>query len=263
MALNSHFVSRFLTQPWEHGQRKLWYYDFAADSLGHKSSRTLFSREDVHSSEFEQAFNRFVETPLSKARAELTASAGTVSPQLEWPLFRALSLLLLLQPFRATESLEGPETLEQTLSRPEKELDGLAHAIGDRYRLIRITVSPQAPLCYPSDGWFPVAGVPAGRACPFGVAIPISERHAFVGVRKSVQPAQTEHWTINGAGYVSNCSVGYRGPRVVVHPAVVGALSQEAIVAAIRSAREGVERGVALCTELATIAQQMDDTCPT
>ncbi|HEY3382611.1 MAG TPA: hypothetical protein VGK32_12630 [Vicinamibacterales bacterium] len=259
MALNSHFVSRFLTEPWEHDQRELWYYDFDRGELRSQSSRSLFAREGVHSSEIEARLNRYIETPIAAARARLWASVGDVSQQLEWPLFRALSLLLLLQPLRATDALDGPATVEDALSKPERDIDGLASAIGDRYRLMRITVNRRAPLYYPADGWFPLVGTPNGGTCPLGIAIPLSDSHAFIGVRSSVDLAQTEAWTINGAGIVSNYSVGYRSSKVVVHPDAVNHVPEHVLVDAIRSARAGVEQGIALCAELARLVERMDD----
>jgi hypothetical protein len=262
MALNSHFVSRFLTEPWEHGQRELWYFDFESGELRARSSRSLFAREGVHSSEIEERLNRYIESPIAAARSRLSASAQDVSQELEWPLFRALSLLLLLQPFRATDAPDGPATVEEVLSKPEHDMNGLASAIGDRYRLMRITVHRRAPLYYPADGWFPIVGAPNGGTCPLGIAIPLSESHAFIGVRSSVDPVQTEVWTMNGAGIVSNYSVGHKATKVVVHPDAVSHLPRPTLLDAIRSARAGVERGISLCGELARLVQRMDELYP-
>lgn len=202
MGINSDFVSRFLTEPWEFGSRRLWYYDFDQDLIRSQSSRSLFATQGTNSADVEGRLNRLVESPIAAARAQLWASASEVSQTLEWPLFRALTLLLLLQPFRATESAEGPQTPEAMLARPDVEVDGLAHAIGTRYRLMRVTVSRQAPLFYSSDGWFPLVSEPIGGSCGFGIAIPLNEHHAFVGVPAAVRPEQTELWSLNGAGLV-------------------------------------------------------------
>ena len=262
MDINSHFVSRFLTEPWEYGQRMLWYYDFDEDQVCSQSSRSLFATVGANSPETEGRLNRLVESPIATARQQLWASGGEVSQKLEWPLFRALALLVLLQPFRASESAEGPQTLEATLARPESEIDGLAHAIASRYRLMRVTVHPQAPLFYPGDGWFPLLAEPMGRACEFGIAIPLSSRHAFIGVRASVDPAQTEIWTANGAGLVSNYSVGHRSRRVVIHPAAVDSLPNGQLVETIRATRASIAHAVELCRELSQVVRRMDAIFP-
>jgi hypothetical protein len=128
---------------------------------------------------------------------------------------------------------------------------------------MRLTVHPQSPLLYPSDGWFPLVAEPKGRGCAFAIGIPLSERHAFIGVPSSVEPERTEHWSANQAGFVSNYSVGHRSRRVVVHPTVIQGLSEAQIIDAIRGSREGVTRAVQLCGELAGIVRRMDATFST
>jgi len=258
MSLNSHFVSRFLTTPWEHGDRMLWYYDFENNRLRSGSSRSLFARDGANTAEVESRLNRLVETPIAAARTQLWADRREVSQDLEWPLFRALALLLLLQPFRSAESSDASQTLEELILRPDEDIDGLARAISARWQLMRITVSNRAPLAYPSAGYFPLLGAPIGGKCSFGLAIPLSPIHAFVGVPSDVRPEQTESWRTNDAGFVSNYSVGHRSPFVVVHPNVVRALSEAEIVKAIRDARAGVVLGIELCGQLASLLRQMD-----
>jgi hypothetical protein len=65
--LNCHFVSRFLTKPWEFGQRRLHFYDVKTGRFGEKSSRYLFSRRGSNSGNIERRLDQLVETPLSKA----------------------------------------------------------------------------------------------------------------------------------------------------------------------------------------------------
>ena len=258
MPLNSHFVSRFLTTPWEHGDRMLWYYDFEKGRLRSGSSRSLFARIGVNTPEVESRLNRLIETPIAAARAELWADRRAVSQDLEWPLFRALALLFLLQPFRSADSSDASQTLEEFISRPDDEIDGLAHAITLRWQLMRITVSNRSPLAYPSDGYFPLLAEPLGGICPFGLAIPLSPIHAFVGVPIDMRPEQTEIWSANDAGFVSNYSVGHRSQFVVVHPNLVRTVPEAEVVKAIREARAGVVSSIQLCGALAEVLRRMD-----
>jgi hypothetical protein len=258
MPLNSHFVSRFLTAPWEHGDRMLWYYDFREDRIRSASSRSLFARQGTNSAEVEARLNRLVETPIAAARERLWAPGAEVTPDLEWPLYRALALLLFLQPFRATESRTGAQTLEEMVSRADTEIDGLTHAIGTRWQLMRITVSNRSPLAYPDVGYFPLLGAPMGGKCSFGFAIPISPIHAFIGVPRDVRPEQIEHWSANGGGFLSNYSVGHQSRILVLHPSVVESLTEAEIARAMRGARAGVLQGIALCGQIADVLRQMD-----
>jgi hypothetical protein len=63
---------------------------------------------------------------------------------------------------------------------------------------------------------------------------------------------------MNGAGLVSNYSVGHRSRRVVVHPSAVSSLPEGEIVEAIRGAREGVVRAMELCQDLSAVVRRMD-----
>jgi hypothetical protein len=70
MSINSHFVSRFLTQPWEHGQRMLWYYDFDDNRIRSQSSRSLFATKGANSADVELRLNQLVESPIAGARSQ-------------------------------------------------------------------------------------------------------------------------------------------------------------------------------------------------
>jgi len=258
MSLNSHFVSRFLTTPWEHGDRMLWYYDFREGAIRSASSRSLFARLGANSKEVEVRLNQLVETPIAAARDKLWAPGTEVSSSLDWPLYRALALLFFLQPFRATEAPTGAQTVEQMVSRPDTEIDGLTQAIAAKWQLMRITVSKKSPLLYPDAGYFPLIGAPADGGCSFGFAVPISPVHAFVGVQRDVQVEQTEHWTVNGAGFVSNYSVGHQSRIVVLHPSLVDSLPHTDIATALQSARAGILESIALCGRIANVLHRMD-----
>jgi hypothetical protein len=56
--LNCHFVSRFLTRPWEYDQRRLWYFDFDRKQVCSRSSETLFAAKGTNSLAVEQRLNR-------------------------------------------------------------------------------------------------------------------------------------------------------------------------------------------------------------
>ena len=236
----------------------LWYYEFQEDRIRSASSRSLFARKGTNSAEVEARLNRLVETPIATAREKLWAPGPEVAPDLEWPLYRALALLLFLQPFRATESPTGAQTLEEMVSRADTEIDALTHAISTRWQLMRITVSNRSPLAYPGAGYFPFLGAPMGGNCSFGFAIPVSPIHAFIGVPTDVRPEQIDYWSANGAGLVSNYSVGHQSRIVVLHPSVVESLAEAEIARAIREARAGVLQGIALCGQISDVLREMD-----
>jgi hypothetical protein len=177
--LNCHFVSRFLTQPWEYGERRLSHFDFERDALGSCSSRTLFAVRNANTPEVEASLNRLVETPISIAMARLLATHGVREEALEWSLVRAVSLLLMLQPVRASGHAER---LEDTVTRTDAELDELARAAGALYRIGRITLNEHLALLYPAAGFFPLVGRQEDGSYGLAIGLPVSRRHAFIAV---------------------------------------------------------------------------------
>src|SRR3972149_2504776 len=126
--LNCHFVSRFLTRSWGYGPRQLSFFDFDEGTLRSCSSRSLFATSGTNSAEVETRLNRVVETPISTAIAKLVGQQVQPEGLLDWPLFRALSLLLILQPLRGSGRPEHAQRSEQTITRTDAELDEIARA---------------------------------------------------------------------------------------------------------------------------------------
>jgi hypothetical protein len=141
--LNCHFVSRFLTRPWEHGQRELSYYDFDRNELRSASSRSLFAISGAHPPAVEKRLNQVVEIPIANAMARLV---DTNDELLEWPLFRAVSLLLMLQPLRSSLRPVDNERLAETVTRPAAELDEFARAAAASYLTLVLSLLGHLPF---------------------------------------------------------------------------------------------------------------------
>jgi len=124
--LNCHFVSKFLTKPWEFGNRLLWYYEFECKQIRKKPSKRLFADVGRNSPEIEKRLNELIETPIANAVAKLVPSGAIDNVEIpEWPLFRALHLLLLLQYSRVSEKNSHRSRLGQVLFWDEAKLDQL------------------------------------------------------------------------------------------------------------------------------------------
>lgn len=148
--LNCHFVSRFLTKPWEFGQRQLWYYDFDRKEIEKKSSKTLFAQVGRNTAEIEKRLNELIETPISSAITTLVPSGAIDNVEIsEWRLFRALHLLLLLQCSRASEKDTHRSRLGQALSWDERTLDQLVLACQQTDIIVGLRGHPGAPLLLP------------------------------------------------------------------------------------------------------------------
>lgn len=216
--LNSHFVSRFLTEPWEHGDRRLWYYDFDRNEVRQSSSRSLFAAEGTNTPDVEARLNQVIETPVAQAITRLVGVAAQEEQGLEWPLFRAVSLLLSLQPFRAVPTPERAQRLEEFVMLTDAELDELAGAVNASYQLGRITVRGDAPLLYPASGFFPLPAKAKDDTYKAAIALPVGGRHVFVACPRTIDwRSEAAHWTANGSGFVANMSVG-TSSKVVIPP---------------------------------------------
>lgn len=257
--LNCHFVSRFLTKPWEFGQRQLWYYDFDRKQIGRKSSRTLFAQVGRNTAEIEKRLNELVETPISNAITTLVPSGTIDNVEIhEWQLFQALSLLLLLQCSRASEKESHRSTLELTLSWEEAALDQLVHACHQAYRIVGLRGHPGAPFCCPPHGFFAIPIRQQGGSFTAIYAIPLTEDFAVARVPRDVNMDDTFQ-TITCRGYVSNSSVGTTASRVIIHPSVLAAHGDATTARMIEEARKGVLEMCSFCGEINKLDQEMDE----
>lgn len=192
---------------------------------------------EVNTQEVEARLNRLIETPVSQAIARLTDLQTDSEELLEWPLFRALSLLLMLQATRAADGSEATERLATTVMRSDAELDQLAGEAQASYQLGRITIRSDVPLLYPAAGYFPL--IASGRNGSYGaaIAVPVARRHVFLAVPRSLDwQTTTTQWTVNGAAPVANASVGTSN-RVVVPQEAMDGMQPERAMALIRELR--------------------------
>lgn len=103
---NDHYISRFLTQPWETADRRLEYYDFIRDTFGKASSKRLFAKRGLYDAETEKTFGKVIETPVGEYRAKVLRDgpAAVVPLANEWRVHRALSLLIWMQAQRLIDA---------------------------------------------------------------------------------------------------------------------------------------------------------------
>ena len=257
--LNCHFVSRFLTKPWEFGQRHLWYYDFDRKQIEKKSSKTLFAQAGRNTAEIEKRLNELIETPISNWITTLVPSDTIDNVEIrEWRIFRALNLLLLLQCSRASEKESHRSKLGQTLSWDETTLNQLVFACQQTHIIVGLRGHPGAPFCYPSHGFFAIPiQQPSGSFAPI-YAIPLTEYFTVAKVPRDVNINNFQAITCQ-RGYVSNNSVGTTAPKVITHPSVIETHGADTAARMIRDARKGVLEVFSLCGEMNKLDREMVD----
>ena len=259
--LNCHFVSRFLTRPWEFGNRLLWYYDFRQKQIGKGPSKRLFAGVGRNSADIEKRLNDLIERPIANAITKLVPSGAIDNVDIpEWHLFRALHLLLLLQYTRVSEKDTHRLSLGQTLFWDETRLDQLVLACQETHTIAGLRGNPQAPLCYPSQGFF---GIPVRRQSGAFVtiyAIPLTECFVLARVPRDLTRDEIlQTITCGTGGFLSNNSVGIRAPKVVIHPSVMQAHGPAATARMIEEARKIVREMFRLCGEMNRLDREITE----
>ncbi len=240
---NCHYISRFLTRPWEGDQQFLRFYDFEADRFGRRSSRSLFAEEDVNTPAVERRLRDVIETPLGAIRARVARGEYELL-QRDWERYRAALLLLWLQGSRVRAVRE--ETARQALDRlaamPEAELNGFAMAMTEIYdlRLVHTEITETgafAPLVFPSTGLFPFSvqdpSCLSGRSFGLGLAIDV---HCAIVATPVERKGRID--MSNARAILASCSIAASPARhVVLMPAHYDQLGERVLRERLRAMR--------------------------
>ena len=148
--------------------------------------------------------------------------------------------------------------LGQTLSWDEAALDELVLAREQTHMLLGLRGHPQAPLCYPSHGFF---GIPVRRQSgSFATiyAIPLTEHFAVASAPRDVREDDIlQTITCGTGGLFTNCSVGITPSRVIIHPSVMQAYGAATSAQMIEEARKVVRERFSLCAEINELDRRM------
>jgi hypothetical protein len=258
-SLNCHFVSRFLTKPWEFGERQLHYYDFKTRKFEVRSSRNLFARRGSNSVEVERRLNALIETPLSQAIDDLTRMSDNGESGIsDWPTFRALCLLVPFQIARVARKREADDADLASMCRwPEAKVDEFASAWSQTHKFLKIRAHPGCPFFYPSSGFFIIPLPKTPSMYPTALAIPLTERYAAAVVPAEIDENQIyECLRYGGGGLASNSSVSTNAERVVIHPAVMECSPRDEMAAQLHEMQANNLRLIQACVDLSrTIAE--------
>ena len=133
----------------------------------------------------ERRLNELVETPLAGFIQTLTVKSPPGAAEIyDWPLVRALHIILLIQAIRASNHELHRRELRKVLHLPNENINQLAAASDKTYQLVRLRTHPRAPLFYPSDGVFVVpaqAGKGSGRFVQL-IAMPVTPLYAILSI---------------------------------------------------------------------------------
>jgi hypothetical protein len=149
--MNCHFVSKFITKPWENENRELIYYDFLTDKIEHESYLYLFSRPDDNSHEEETFINKYIEAPLT----DLQNIVINNKPIKKWKVYRAIYLLGLLQAPRFFKNIEGygPDISKLFLTQ-EETINSVVKFYDKSFCIKYYHLSYEEHLFFPELGFF-------------------------------------------------------------------------------------------------------------
>ncbi len=241
---NCHYVSRFLTKPWEGAGRTLHYYDFAADRILRKSSKTLLAADRINSQVVETFLNRMVERNLSLCRDAV--ARGSRDALQDWRNYRAAVLMLWLQILRTEArdpTTDARARLEKMAAWTSAEVDTYVAVIQQEHvlRVISTETDEQGrhePLYVPSSGFFAFTfrdqSCLTGRVLAF--AVPIDLHCALVAAPRGCGDA--EAFAEVGRLLPRYSVTGKHADRVVISALLREAYDDATLRASIREHRE-------------------------
>ena len=224
---NDHYISRFLTKPWEVGQRRLHYYDFSQGTFGEASSESLFADEGLHAEATGKLLSRLVESPVSNYRAQVLRSSDGVAlvDTRDWRVYRGLVGLTWLQVQRLLDASAErvTMTLDALLAQGEVVLDEMARLATEHHVLLGVTVPSKERLFFTETAYFPIPFVGA----PPILGVPLSPRHFVALAPKSYDEQQLEEWLRTESTITAfSLGVGEGARKVVLPPDVLPARNQ-------------------------------------
>jgi hypothetical protein len=216
MGILNHFVSRLLKRYWteldHHGQNKVATIGGVPPSFEYRPFDEVFARRNVFSNDTEAQFNRLVENPLVQyIKRDGTESDRSVN---DWPIFRALILLIILQPVRSLSCIirADGDKFDQMLARPIAEIDQLVLSYMSLANVIRLNVEPGAQLFLPETGIFsfPIEDPEATIGLSIGFGVPLRPDLSLMLVPNSVKIESLEKlgiWVYSASPLHPPCSV--------------------------------------------------------
>jgi hypothetical protein len=236
---NNHFVSRFLTEPWEVADRNLFYFDFSTQATKLRTSKFVFAKKRIISSEADRRFNGLIETPLGSAFSEIRKGREPNFDDMKTA--RAVYLYFLAQiPRLAQAHKPGTKDLEDLLSMSDAKLNLLLLISTSESQAFVAPIEPGKRLYFPEVGVFsfPVKDPGCVSHWSWGFGVPVSLTRALLLISKTASPKDVKDIPL------AEISVGLGEPcKKVVLPPGVEKFSPEEIASIVNEHRT-------LCKEL-------------
>lgn len=158
----SHFVSEFLTRPWQKNPDKkkgeLLFYDFQTHEFAWEKSGNLLQKPGLNTKKLERFLSDYIESPLGQATRALKKGEKTALDDPKEK--RALYLLHFLQGLRGASVTdeEARDRLHLWADKSEAQINEGVAWVQDQFKLMLLPtpVTPEGrpQLCYPAQGYF-------------------------------------------------------------------------------------------------------------
>lgn len=223
MGQKQHFVSEFITRPWEVSPGKLRFYDFKSKRINIEDSNKLFSREGLWPEEMENLFSGRFESLVSNLREHIVfPKKGVVN--LSPKKYRAFVLLFMVQSLRGLR-VDGLESdIEEFMKLSDEQLDYRVDKFMEGHLLITMPVDGH--LFVPNTGFFPLPVRVRGKR-DYGFGFPLDPIGGIAMVPLETDIAGLSEIT-NTPGVGTTFSIGHSSvTRVVIHPALYDRMGSE------------------------------------
>lgn len=235
-----HYVSEFLFQPWRLKSGKVKYYDFDDCRIHHRGTGEVFCLPGLNTDAAEKAFNKHIETPVSRLRERLLGTPlGTHSVNIDdWAEYRALYLLVLNQGARAAEAFDRaiPGLSNADLFElGEAALDHMVQLSVQRFQLMLIPVGDPDRLFFPSTGIFglPLPDERAPTRFSMCIGMPLTP-----SVLVALTPTTVLANATQGVTHVAQMSIGAeRARQVIIPPDYVAHVGKQDLIATMNTER--------------------------
>lgn len=242
---NDHYISRFLTRPWEYGQRNLRFVDLDDGRVHRRSSETLFAQHGLHSAATGAWLNSNFEQTVSQFHNRLRVDPKIQPTSAE---AKALTKLLLFQARRfPCGAAEG--AIDAVARGALGDVDVLADAWWTQNRLLGV-FAPRENLFVTERSYFvlPIVGGPPVQC------LPVMPTYFVAAVRRDQNCHEVDK-LLATEGTATAFSVGVSDyARVVVVPPSLHHNSPAELVTYVRDCRERARRIFELIYTASSIA---------
>ena len=165
MANNDHYISRFLTRPWERSRnRHLRFFDFDAQCFDTKRTEKLFRARGLNTAETEQFFSTQIEDPCARFQERLASVDSYAAAQIVFddaPV-TALSGLFWYQAQRLEDARlkrggGGAGRLDDLAAKGADWLQGMASAIWEDFHPTLLLTAADEHVFFPECAYVPKA----------------------------------------------------------------------------------------------------------